>query len=403
MPEKRKKPAKKTKKQSRESFSLSSLQKAAVITLCSLIVIAAGTGLYLRASINRRIEADLQSARELHGAGEYGEALSLLENVIERRPILYENTAVKYMMAEAFSQKSRRDEAAAIWEEIASGDPDERYYPASLFHLAVMEKEAGDASSAAETFKKITEDFKKSDILPRAHFELAESCRNTRRWSEAKEHYEKVITEFPETEISERAKDNLGELNIYLVHSPAITGHDIAYEVRPGDTLQEIARRHNTTVELIMKANELPGAMIPAGKRLKLTPSNFEIFVDADENTLTLHLNGRFFKRYIVGTGEYGKTPIGEFKITNKMKNPVWYSEDGVFPFGHPENILGTRWLGLDRRGYGIHGTTMPESIGKHETAGCIRMHNEEAEELYDLVIVGTPVTITGTALPDAW
>lgn len=403
MPEKKKKTPRKTKKQSRESFSLSKIQKTAVIALCALIAAAAGAGFYLRASINRRIASDIARAEELHREGVHAEALSLLEGVIERRPSVYEKTPVKYMMAEAFSEESRRDEAEALWREIASGEADEKYYPASLFRLAVMEKESGDISSAAETFRKITEEFQQSDILPHAHFELAGSYRNTRRWSEAIEHYEKVVKEFPEADISERAKEDLGDLNIYLVHSPQVTEHDIAYEVRSGDTLEVIARRHNTTIELIMKANDLRGAMIPVGKRLKLTPSNFEIYVDADENTLTLYLNGRFFKRYIVGTGEYGKTPLGEFRITNKMKNPVWYAEDGVYPFGHPENILGTRWLGLDRRGYGIHGTTMPESIGKHETAGCIRMLNEEVEELYDLVIVGTPVTITGTAVPDAW
>ncbi len=306
-------------------------------------------------------------------------------------------------MAEALSEFSEEDRAVEIWKEIVAGDPDKEYYPASLFQLAVREKKAGNLSAAAESFERITEEFAGTDIAPRAHFELAEAHKHMRRWTDATAHYEKVIEGFRGTEISSRAKDALGEMNIYLIHSPAITEHDIAYEVRPGDTLEAIARRHNTNYQLIMKANDLPGPIIPVGKRLKLTPANFEIFVDADENTLTLELNGRFFKRYSVGTGEYGKTPIGEFRIKNKMINPVWYAEDGVYPFGHPKNILGTRWLGLDRRGYGIHGTTKPESIGRHETAGCIRMLNEEVEELHDLVITGTPVIITGTTLPDAW
>ena len=65
-----------------------------------------------------------------------------------------------------------------------------------------------------------------------------------------------------------------------------------------------------------------------------------------------------------------------------------------MIPSESPENILGTRWLGFDMPGYGIHGTTQPDSIGKQATAGCVRMLNSEAEELYDLLPIGTEVTI---------
>ena len=59
-----------------------------------------------------------------------------------------------------------------------------------------------------------------------------------------------------------------------------------------------------------------------------------------------------------------------------------------------PENILGTRWLGISYPGYGIHGTTIPESLGSQSTSGCIRMLNEEVEELYSIVPYGTEVEI---------
>ena len=56
--------------------------------------------------------------------------------------------------------------------------------------------------------------------------------------------------------------------------------------------------------------------------------------------------------------------------------------------------VLGTRWMGFDITGYGIHGTTEPDKIGQQVTAGCVRMRNEEVEELYTLIPVGTEVTI---------
>ena len=65
-----------------------------------------------------------------------------------------------------------------------------------------------------------------------------------------------------------------------------------------------------------------------------------------------------------------------------------------VIPADSPDNILGSRWMGFDLPGYGIHGTTEPESIGKSCTQGCVRMLNSEVEELYDIVPVGTEVTI---------
>ena len=115
-----------------------------------------------------------------------------------------------------------------------------------------------------------------------------------------------------------------------------------------------------------------------------------------------LFLNGKFFKRYAVGTGQYGKTPVGDFIISDKIINPPWWRPDGkLIPFGDTNNVLGTRWMALSTpdgtgpRGYGIHGTWQPDTIGKQASAGCIRLLNSEVEELFMLVPVGTPVNIT--------
>jgi len=59
-----------------------------------------------------------------------------------------------------------------------------------------------------------------------------------------------------------------------------------------------------------------------------------------------------------------------------------------------PANPLGTRWMGLGYKGYGIHGTNRPHSIGKAASHGCIRMRNHDVEELFELVQVGDPVDL---------
>ncbi|MCP5120636.1 MAG: L,D-transpeptidase, partial [bacterium] len=60
------------------------------------------------------------------------------------------------------------------------------------------------------------------------------------------------------------------------------------------------------------------------------------------------------------------------------------------------DNPLGTRWLGVSKPHYGIHGTNLPESIGKRASGGCIRLHNAHVEELFELVEIGDTVEFHG-------
>ena len=115
------------------------------------------------------------------------------------------------------------------------------------------------------------------------------------------------------------------------------------------------------------------------------------IVVDTEKFTLTLYADGRPFKTYRVAVGrpsQFTLSPVGEWRIIQKSVN--W---GGGF---------GTRWMGLNVPWgiYGIHGTNKPWSIGTRASAGCIRMHNRDVEELYSWVPVGTRVTIIGP-MPD--
>jgi LysM repeat protein len=201
-----------------------------------------------------------------------------------------------------------------------------------------------------------------------------------------------------------QVEEKLGAINIKLVMSPLPMPHNkVVYLVKSGDFLGKIARKTGSTVELIQKSNKLDNPnKIKKGDRLLILKGIFSIEVSKTRNDLILRFNNQFFKRYSVATGKFGKTPVGTFKITEKMKEPVWWSPDGKeFPYGDPKNILGTRWMTLratgktpDARGYGIHGTWLENSIGKQASAGCIRMHNSDVEELYTLVPGGTKVVI---------
>ena len=175
-----------------------------------------------------------------------------------------------------------------------------------------------------------------------------------------------------------------------------MTGESQKYTVVKGDALIKIAKKFGTTVELLMKSNKLKDSRIKPGLELKVSNAKYSIVVDRSQNILILKSNGDVLKIYNIATGkvEESPTPLGNFKIVNKLIKPTWYSTGAVVPPDSSENILGSRWMGIDKPGYGIHGTTQPESIGQHATAGCVRMINEEVEELYSIIPVGTEVII---------
>ncbi len=187
----------------------------------------------------------------------------------------------------------------------------------------------------------------------------------------------------------------LGDVNTKLLYSRRPMEEKTAYTVAAGDSLARIASRNNTTIELIQKINGLRGAGIQAGRDLQVFTGTFRVIVDKSDNELRLLCNGKFFKAYPVGTGKWNSTPVGDTVITDRIPQPTWYAPDGrEIRFGDPANLLGTHWLALDIPHYGIHGTWDETSIGKQSSEGCIRLKNADIEELFNLLPIGTTVTI---------
>ena len=93
-------------------------------------------------------------------------------------------------------------------------------------------------------------------------------------------------------------------------------------------------------------------------------------------------------------------SPTGSYTVVARIPEPTWYTRGRVVPPGK-SNPLGTRWLGLSAKGYGIHGTNAPKSIGRNASHGCIRMRNRDVEELFELVAVGDAVELHGERTPE--
>lgn len=156
------------------------------------------------------------------------------------------------------------------------------------------------------------------------------------------------------------------------------------YVVRRGDTIRAIAASFEVDAEDILRLNpDINPRRLEIGQIICIpaAPSPIEIIVNVGAKRLTVYKSGNIFREYIVATGKpETPTPTGIFEVLNKEIDP-----------GGP---YGTRWLGLSAKGYGIHGTNNPASIGTAASNGCIRMYNEDIEALFDITVVGTPVRI---------
>src|SRR5262245_34106003 len=165
------------------------------------------------------------------------------------------------------------------------------------------------------------------------------------------------------------------------------------YVVKPGDQLRVVGQRYKISWEYIARLNQVDARKIRMGQKLKVVPGPFAATVFLDRYELVVHQNGSFVKNYRVGVGKDGTTPIGTFTVKNKMVDPTYYGPEGVIAHDDPNNPLGERWIDIGDS-YGIHGTIDPDSIGKNESRGCIRMLNSDVEEVYDFLVIGSEVKI---------
>jgi len=143
----------------------------------------------------------------------------------------------------------------------------------------------------------------------------------------------------------------------------------------------------------------------PVGKTIapSVTSGDFGAVVVIYRGSNELHLyNGeRPWRTIPVATGQaIYPTPTGSWHVVDKQRDPWWRPPDSPWAKGlkpippGPGNPLGTRWMGLDAAGVGMHGTPDAASIGYSASHGCIRMRIPDAEWLFDHVRIGTPVFI---------
>ncbi|MBM7608157.1 lipoprotein-anchoring transpeptidase ErfK/SrfK [Lysinibacillus composti] len=163
---------------------------------------------------------------------------------------------------------------------------------------------------------------------------------------------------------------------------------EMLHTVIPGETLLQISRNYRTPLQIIIGANPtINPDMIYVGQQIEIPglpdPDTipYRIEVSINDRTLKLYRNNELQKMYPIAVGRMlYETPVGDFVIVNRHPYP-----------GGP---FGTMWLTLSKEHYGIHGTNDPSSIGNAVSKGCVRMYNQDVEELASIVPNGTAVTI---------
>ncbi len=113
-----------------------------------------------------------------------------------------------------------------------------------------------------------------------------------------------------------------------------------------------------------------------------------------DRKLALVDSTGRVLKTYEVAVGApVSPTPTGTFEVVNRVANPTYYHSGKLIPAGKG-NPVGTRWMGLSKKSFGIHGTNVPRSIGRAASHGCVRLRNRDVEELFELVRTGDIVEL---------
>ena len=120
------------------------------------------------------------------------------------------------------------------------------------------------------------------------------------------------------------------------------------------------------------------------------------IVVSIPDRKLAVLEAGRVVKIFPTAVGApKSPSPAGSYTIVLRLTDPTWYGKGKIVPPGKSSPI-GTRWLGLSVKGYGIHGTNNPHSIGHNASHGCIRLRNQDIEQLFGMVSVGDAVELIG-------
>lgn len=182
------------------------------------------------------------------------------------------------------------------------------------------------------------------------------------------------------------------------------------HKVQPGEYLSSVANTYRTPYQLIERINGIQANRLQAGQALQVLKGPVHARIDKSDYRMDLFVYDDaglpiYLKSYTVGLGEFDSTPIGMWRVKPGSKvgpangGPSWRNPrtGKVYDRNDPDIPIGEYWMALEgldentkgKAGYGIHATNDPESIGRQESMGCIRMRDQDVDEVFYTLFEG--------------
>ena len=360
-----------------------------VFLIVVLIGIAGAVAIVL--ATGRPFEEKMAEAEKALQEKRYSDALPVFKKAV-RKYDKNQATKADALYKQALCETALGKSSEETWKAVRAEHSNPEIQARAEYELIAF------SSDKAEAKKAFKEKYPKSPAAKTFLVDELNACNAKGDGKGADQARQAIIDNFPESPEARQAEDYIGDRNLSELREAKlsfITNH----VVHSGEILNAIARKYKTTADSILFVNKLNNDRIRINQRLRIDLSSYLIDVSIPEFKLRLYRiwdgQTNFFKSYSCGTGKNDNTPRGDFIINLKQKEPVWYKDNSKpIPYGDPENALGTRWMAISSPGFGIHGTWEPDTVGKASSAGCVRLRNEDVEELYSLVKEGTPVHI---------
>lgn len=331
----------------------------------------------------------------------WDKAITHLNQEVEKAELVSIAPELYYQLGYAYLQKNQWSEAKKAFSYIVRESPQYPRIDLTFYYLSQISAKEGNPVEADSWRKKIEESYSNSLAFRYVTIDLALQEKEKQNYLEAWKLLSQVLWQSKEASLYQRALPPLRELTqtLFFSNKKSTNTSFEYYTVQSGDNLSKISKKYQMTPGFLMYLNRLSSSTIRIGQFLKVFQGGpVSVQVHRDTYTLVVFCGDRYICDYPIGLGKQDKTPDGEFEIDSKVENPDWYADGKVYAFGDPQNVLGTRWLGFKNQpgvtGFGIHGTADPSSIGKKESNGCVRMRNEQVEELFTMIPVGSKVAI---------
>src|ERR1700716_3984020 len=226
-------------------------------------------------------------------------------------------------------------------------------------------------------------------------FQAAAKLRQEGKTLEARGALMAFIQRYPTGAHVEEAKDLLGEVNIDILLSRTPSPEKQEYIVRPGDVLQNVARKVKSTPELIMRMNNMSSTMLHIGERLLISHPDFSIVIQRKAKLVVVLDHGAFFKQYHIQEEKLG--PKQPPKVVTKVSEVMAWRDGKRVGFGTKEYMGSTGWIRLAASAYTVFSVvdTAHPNLEQPAPPSGIGLAATDVEELSGLVNKHTPVTIT--------